>query len=103
VPGEPGVKEKVRTATEKQTARPKRYRVLLFNDDYTTMEFVVLILEQVFRRGPVEAHAIMMAVHTKGQAEAGVYPYEVAEAKILTTHELARSAGYPLRCGMEEV
>jgi ATP-dependent Clp protease adaptor protein ClpS len=90
--------EKTRTTTK----RPTLYKVVLHNDDYTTMDFVVQILETVFHKGPAEAFRIMMEVHTKGQSISGVYPYEVAETKVDTVHELARAHGFPLRASMEE-
>jgi ATP-dependent Clp protease adaptor protein ClpS len=84
------------------TAVPKRWKVLLFNDDYTSMEFVEMILETVFRKSPAEATQLMLKVHKEGQATAGVYTKDVAETKVLQVHEMARSAGYPLRSGLEE-
>ncbi len=81
---------------------PRRYRVLLHNDDYTTMEFVVGILMTVFRKTVAEAEAIMLAVHEKGLGSCGVYTEEVAETKVAQVHDKARKAGFPLRCSMEE-
>ena len=86
---------------EIRIARPRRYRVLLHNDDYTTMEFVVEVLEQVFHKAPAEAHDIMMNVHRMGIGVAGVYSREVAETKVETVADLAKDAGYPLLCTME--
>ena len=82
--------------------RPKLFHVVLLNDDYTTMEFVVQVLEGVFDKGPAEAHRIMMEVHTRGRGVCGAYTWEVAETKVETVHELARGEGYPLRAGIEE-
>src|SRR2546427_3538900 len=96
----PGRREDLAVATKKKVARPLQYRVVLFNDDYTTMEFVVHILESVFRRSPAEAVQIMLKVHVEGRGVAGLYPRDVAETKVLTVHDLARVAGYPLRAGM---
>ena len=87
--------------TRRKTDKPKLYKVLLHNDDYTTMEFVVMILESIFSKSPAEAYRVMMHVHTGGVGIAGVYPYEVAETKVALTHESAKEAGYPLRCSME--
>ena len=84
------------------TAEPPLYEVLLHNDDYTTMEFVVDILMTVFRKTADEATAIMLAVHTNGVGVAGVYPRELAETKAHHAQHLARKAGYPLRCTLQE-
>ena len=87
--------------TRQETKKPELFKVLLLNDDYTTMDFVVEILESVFNKAPAEAYRIMMAVHTQGQGLCGVYPYEVAETKVATVVELARDNGFPLRATME--
>lgn len=84
-----------------KTEKPRQYKVVLHNDDYTTMEFVLKILESVFGRSPAEAYRVMMQVHTGGVGVAGVYSHEVAETKVSVTHERAREAGHPLRCSME--
>jgi ATP-dependent Clp protease adaptor protein ClpS len=94
---EGGVAEKTRPKTEE----PKLYKVLLHNDDYTTMEFVISILESVFTKSPAEAYRIMMQVHTEGTGIAGVYPFEVAETKVVMVEERAKEAGHPLRCSIE--
>jgi ATP-dependent Clp protease adaptor protein ClpS len=94
---EGGVAEKTRPKTEE----PKLYKVLLHNDDYTTMEFVIVILESVFTKSPAEAYRIMMHVHTQGTGIAGVYPFEVAETKLVMVEERAKEAGHPLRCSIE--
>jgi ATP-dependent Clp protease adaptor protein ClpS len=88
--------------TQQRTKEPDLYRVLLLNDDYTTMDFVVQILEAVFNKAPAEAYRIMMAVHTQGQGLCGVYPFEVAETKVGTVVDQARGAGFPLRATMEK-
>ena len=87
--------------TRLETKKPELFKVLLLNDDYTTMDFVVEILENVFNKAPAEAYRIMMAVHTQGQGLCGVYPFEVAETKIATVVDLARGQGFPLRATME--
>lgn len=87
--------------TRPDTKTPELYKVLLLNDDYTTMEFVVEILESVFHKQPAEAFRIMMAVHTQGKGLCGVYPHEVAETKVDTVMERAREYGFPLRAAME--
>lgn len=81
--------------------RPRLYRVLLHNDDYTTMEFVVAVLTGVFGKSDAEAVHIMLTVHHKGMGVAGVYTREVAETKIEQVHEFAKSGQHPLRCSME--
>ena len=87
--------------TRQETKKPELFKVLLLNDDYTTMDFVVEILETVFNKAPAEAYRIMMAVHTQGQGLCGVYPFDVAETKVATVVDLARDHGFPLRAAME--
>jgi len=87
--------------TREQLKKPELFRVLLLNDDYTTMDFVIEILESVFNKGPAEAFRIMMMVHTQGKGLCGVYPFEVAETKVATVLERARENGFPLRAAME--
>ena len=91
---------KERPKVEKK--EPTLFKVVLLNDDYSTMEFVVQILEGVFQKSPAEAYQIMMHVHVNGRGIAGVYPWEVAETKVDTVIALARNAGYPLRAITEE-
>ena len=81
---------------------PKLYNVVLLNDDYTTMEFVLQILEMLFQKSPAEAFRIMMQVHRNGRGLAGVYTWEVAETKADKVAALASEAGYPLRATIEE-
>ena len=88
--------------TEEEVREPKLYRVLLHNDDYTTMEFVVLVLVDIFRKSPEEASEIMLSVHEKGIGVCGVYPREIAEFRIHEVAKRARQAGFPLLCTMEE-
>jgi ATP-dependent Clp protease adaptor protein ClpS len=87
--------------TQQKLARPKLYKVILHNDDYTTMEFVVALLIHVFHHGEASAQAIMLNIHRTGFGIAGVYTYEVAETKVAHTMELAKEAEYPLQCTME--
>lgn len=87
--------------TRQETKKPELFKVLLLNDDYTTMDFVVEVLETVFHKQPAEAFRIMMMVHTQGKGLCGVYPYEVAETKVATVVDLARSKGFPLLAAME--
>jgi len=90
------------TETEKKLKKPPLYKVLLHNDDYTTKEFVVQVLQYVFHKEPTEAVQIMLHVHRKGIGVAGVFPYEVAETKVSLVESLARQNEYPLKCTMEE-
>ena len=96
---EPGVVTKTRT--EKKLAPPRLYKVLLHNDDYTTMEFVVLVLETVFGHPSPVAMRIMLSIHHRGVGVAGVFPYEIAETKATRVMEMAREAEYPLLCTVE--
>ena len=91
-----------RTRTEKKLKQPPLFKVLLHNDDYTTMEFVIHVLQSVFNHEEALATQIMLHVHSKGIGVAGVYPHEVAETKIEQVHALAREYEFPLRCSMEE-
>ncbi len=89
------------TATQRRLKRPRLYKVILLNDDYTTMEFVVLVLEHVFHHGESTSRAIMLNIHQTGAGIAGVYTYEVAETKVQQVLELAQQNEYPLQCTME--
>ncbi len=90
------------TRTKPKTQRPNLYRVLLLNDDYTPMEFVILVLQDVFNKTREDATQIMLHVHTKGVGECGVYPYEVAETKVTRVMDTARKNQHPLQCVMEK-
>jgi ATP-dependent Clp protease adaptor protein ClpS len=90
------------TEREKKLAPPAMYKVLLHNDDYTTMEFVVHVLQEVFHRSPAEATQIMLHVHRNGIGVAGVYTYELAETKVAIVEAMARQHEYPLKCTLEE-
>jgi ATP-dependent Clp protease adaptor protein ClpS len=92
----------VATETEKKLKKPPLYKVLLHNDDYTTKEFVVQILQYVFNKEQTAAVQIMLHVHKKGIGVAGVYTYEIAETKVALVESLARQNEYPLKCTMEE-
>ena len=85
-----------------KTQTPKMFRVVLINDDYTTMEFVVSVLESVFQKGPAEAYRLTMQVHTQGRAVCGTYTYEVAETKVGSVRDLASQEGFPLQANIEE-
>ena len=90
---------KERVTPKKQ--EPEMYKVLLLNDDYSTMDFVIEVLESVFQKSPAESYRIMLHVHTQGQGLAGIYPWEVAETKVATVTEMAKHAGFPLRATIE--
>jgi len=81
---------------------PKKYKVLLLNDDYTSMEFVIEILMGIFHKSYQEAELIMLEVHKKEKGVCGVYTNEIAETKIMQVHKKARDSGFPLRAEMEE-
>jgi ATP-dependent Clp protease adaptor protein ClpS len=99
-PGGPGTA--VITKTKPQTKRPNMYRVLILNDDYTPMEFVVHVLERFFGRDHEAATRIMLHVHHHGIGECGVYTYEVAETKVTQVMDFARKHQHPLQCVMEK-
>jgi ATP-dependent Clp protease adaptor protein ClpS len=96
----PEYQDRAESATE--IKEPCQYRVLLHNDDYTTMDFVVQILESVFSKQPAEAMQIMLNVHRRGIGVCGVYTAEVAETKVAMVHHLAHEHKFPLKCSMEE-
>lgn len=98
--GGPGAAVITRTRT--QTKKPSMYRVLLLNDDYTPMEFVVTVLRRYFNKNPDEATRIMLHVHHHGVGECGVYTYEVAETKVTQVMDFARKHQHPLQCIMEK-
>ncbi len=90
------------TRERRKAERPPRFKVVLYNDDYTPMEFVVQVLEKVFGKSPAAATQIMLAIHRSGSGIAGVYVLEVAETKCATVHRMAEERGYPLRAGVEK-
>jgi ATP-dependent Clp protease adaptor protein ClpS len=100
--GDAGVDAGTITKTKQRTKRPSLYRVLLLNDDYTPMEFVVLVLQDVFNKSRDEAMRIMLHVHNQGVGECGVYPFEVAETKVTRVMDTARKNQHPLQCVMEK-
>lgn len=93
----------VLTDEKTQVKEPPLYKVLLHNDDYTSMEFVVLLLEKVFHKTTAEATRIMLNVHQQGIGIAGVYNKEIAETKVAIVHDLAKKNEYPLKCSIEKV
>ncbi len=99
---DPEVEEVVESETDQEVEEPPMYKVMLLNDDYTTMEFVVEVLEYVFQKSPEEAIQIMLNVHRSGVGVCGIYPLEIAETKVVTVHSVAEENGYPLRSIMEK-
>jgi ATP-dependent Clp protease adaptor protein ClpS len=89
--------------TESKVKEPRMYKVLLLNDDYTTMEFVVDILVNIFHKSTAEATKIMLDVHKKGKGIVGIYTYDIANTKIMQVHSLAKQNNFPLKASMEEV
>ena len=92
----------VKERTETKEREPTLYQVVLLNDDYSTMDFVIRVLEEVFQKSPAEAYRVMMQVHVNGRGQAGVYTYEIAETKADKVATMAHEAGYPLRAMVEE-
>lgn len=88
---------------EEELREPPQFRVLLHNDDYTTMEFVVKVLILVFDKTESEATQVMLHVHNEGVGTCGIYTAELAETKVSLVHQMARKNGFPLKCTMEEV
>lgn len=86
-----------------QVAEPPKYAVVLLNDNYTTMEFVILVLQKYFKKTAEEAHKIMLKIHHEGRGTAGIYSYEIAETKANQVVTHAQSSGYPLQCIVEPV
>ena len=101
-----GIKHQESTLEATKTQKPKppsMYNVLLFNDDYTPMEFVVEVLERFFNKNREQATQIMLQVHTKGSAVCGIYPLDIAETKVSQVLDLAKEQGHPLQCNMQEI
>lgn len=98
----PGSIEQTKEKTKEKVKQPEMYRVLLHNDDYTTMEFVVEVIMKVFKKSVMEATQIMLKVHKSGKGQVGVYTYDIAATKVQQVHKLARQRDYPLKCTMEK-
>ena len=101
-----GIKHQENTLEATKTQKPKppsMYNVLLFNDDYTPMEFVDEVLERFFNKNREQATQIMLQVHTKGSGVCGIYPLDIAETKVSQVLDLAKEQGHPLQCNMQEV
>ncbi len=90
------------TITEISLKYPKKYKVLILNDDYTSMDFVIDVLMSIFHKSFQEAEAIMLEVHKKDKGVCGVYTHEIAQTKVMQVHKKARESGFPLRAEMEE-
>jgi len=99
---DPGTDSQVLIKTRRKVSKPPLYKVLLLNDDYTPMDFVVHVLELLFRMTRDQAVALMLTVHQKGLAVIGVYSREIAETKVAQVMEYARQHGHPLQCRMEK-
>jgi ATP-dependent Clp protease adaptor protein ClpS len=96
------IKTEYQSGTELSIALPKKYKVFLLNDDYTSMDFVVDILMNIFHKNYNQAEIIMLDIHKRGQGLCGVYSFEIAETKVMQVHKLAREQGFPLKASMEE-
>jgi ATP-dependent Clp protease adaptor protein ClpS len=97
-----GTEGELLTRSDEELKEPDEYTILLLNDDYTTMEFVVTVLMTVFHKSLPDATRIMLDVHKKGKGTVGVYSYDIAVTKINQVHQLARQNGFPLKCTMEK-
>jgi len=94
--------EELEIRERQKVSAPSLYKVFLLNDDYTTMDFVTLILENIFRKSPMEATRIMLHVHKNGKGLAGIFTREIAETKVASVDEQSRENGFPLKCSMEK-
>ncbi|WP_420432058.1 ATP-dependent Clp protease adapter ClpS [Hyphobacterium sp.] len=101
-PSDPDRQTGVATRTRPKTKKPSLYRVIMLNDDFTPMEFVVEVLMRIFNKSPEEATQIMLHVHQNGVGVCGVFTFEIAETKVAQVMDLARRAQHPLQCTMEK-
>ncbi|MCP5105679.1 MAG: ATP-dependent Clp protease adapter ClpS [bacterium] len=97
------IKSDVQSISRTKLKKPKMFRVILFNDDYTSMEFVVEVLISIFNRPAAEATKIMLDVHKKGSGVCGIYTHDIALTKVNQVHRQAQLNEFPLRCGYEEI
>ncbi|MBQ6195529.1 MAG: ATP-dependent Clp protease adaptor ClpS [Prevotella sp.] len=97
----PKEQSQIRERSHTDIREPRRYKVTIFNDDFTTMEFVVKILTEVFFKSPAEAETLMMRVHQTGKSVVGIYSLDIAKSKVRKATQMARDAGYPLRLTYE--
>ncbi len=88
--------------SDSETAEPLQYKVLLLNDDYTPMDYVIFVLKKFFAKNETDAHAIMLDVHNKGAGVAGIYSFEVAETKVMQVNQFSKNSQYPLKTTLEE-
>jgi ATP-dependent Clp protease adaptor protein ClpS len=102
MPVHTGVWIKPSTKQEENLKEPEEFRVILLNDHYTTMEFVVNILVQIFHKNLEDANRIMLDVHRRGKGTVGIYPYDIAQTKVNQVHEVAKEHEFPLRCILEK-
>jgi len=104
MPEEPtsGVLEDVHEQVEEELQEPTQYRVLIHNDHYTTMEFVIEVLMVVFHKSVIDATKIMLDVHRKGQGQVGIYTYDIALTRVMRVRKMAQEREFPLKCTMEE-
>ena len=102
MPNNPDFDSDVLSESEVRLEKPKLFKVLLHNDNFTTMEFVTYVLKTIFRRSEMEALLVMMKVHNEGVGIAGIYPYEIAQMKAEKAINLARAEEFPLLCTVEE-
>jgi len=98
---EPRIKNKPASKTDEKVKEPEKFKVILLNDHYTTMEFVVEILMVIFHKGIVDANRIMLDVHRKGRGVVGVYTWDIAVTKAEQVHSAAKANEFPLRCIVE--
>jgi ATP-dependent Clp protease adaptor protein ClpS len=91
------------TSVDLKTIRPRKFRVVMLNDDYTTMDFVVEVLVKIFSKTQNEAVEIMKNIHEKGRGDCGIYPYDIAQTKVTQATDMARIREFPLRCVVEEL
>ncbi|MBF0467076.1 MAG: ATP-dependent Clp protease adapter ClpS [Nitrospirae bacterium] len=96
------IKESIETNVKEKFKTPSLYKVILLNDNYTTMDFVVYVLRHIFNKPTDEATRLMLNVHRQGSAVCGIYTKDIAETKIATVHDLAMQHGFPLKCTMEQ-
>lgn len=101
-PDEPGGLSEPGVGTEQEIREPKMYRVILHNDDYTTMDFVIEVLMSIFNKPVLDATRIMLDVHKKGKGICGVYTYDLAVTRVARVHQLAHKREFPLKCSLEE-